>query len=258
MVTSVHASPQDLPGLAEELAADRGRQGLVAYALVSRFITESARELADARGITVPAVLEGITAGLETGDAEHHTALNRALASVRDYAEVLDDLRPPGTVTADLDANLGPGPASCSYLIALTQIAHEMITAHCAETGEDVASYLQRVSLPAAGAHGNAIDADAVEDYVGALIGDRLAAEPLLLNVAAQALRRGTLALPDQDAGEFRELGGSDRLDELAGDAWDDMDAEDQRLLAITLLESVLIDPDGETVADRLSVAWRF
>ena len=84
-------------------------------------------------------------------------------------------------MTADLDANLGPGPASCSYLIALTQIAHEMITAHRAETGEGVASYLQRVSLPAAGAHGNAIDADAVEDYAGALIGDRLAAEPLLL-----------------------------------------------------------------------------
>ena len=144
MVTSVHASPQDLPGLVEELAADRGRQGLVAYALVSRFITESVRELADARGITVPAVLEGITAGLETGDAEHHTALNRALTSVRDYAEVPDDLRPPGTLTADLDANLGPGPASCSYLIALTRIAYEMITAHCAETGEDVASYLQR------------------------------------------------------------------------------------------------------------------
>ena len=36
------------------------------------------------------------------------------------------------------------------------------------------------------------------------------------------------------------------------------MDAEDQRLLAITLLKSVLIDPDGGTVADRLSVAWRF
>ena len=247
MVTSVHASPQDLPGLAEELAADQGRQGLVAYALVSRFITESARELADARGITVPAVLEGITAGLETGDAEHHTALNRALATVRAYAEALDDLRPPGTLTAGLDANLGPGPASCRYLIALTQIAHEMITAHCAETGEDVASYLQRVSLPAAGAHGNTIDADTAGGYAGALIGDRLAAEPLLLNVAAQALRRGTLALPDEDAGEFRELGGSDRLDELAGDAWDDMDAEDQRLLAITLLESVLIDP-GSTV----------
>ncbi len=96
MVTSVHASPQDLPGLAEELAADRGRQGLVACALVSRFITESARELAGARGITVPAVLEGITAVLETGDAEHHAALTRALASVRDYADVLDGTHRPG------------------------------------------------------------------------------------------------------------------------------------------------------------------
>ncbi len=103
------------------------------------------------------------------------------------------------------------------------------------------------MSLPAAEAHGNAIDADAVEDYVGALIGDRLGAEPLLLNVAAQALRRGTLALPDEDAGEFRELGGSDRVDELAGDAWDDTDAEDQRLLAITLLESVAIRAREET-----------
>ena len=137
--------------------------------------------------------------------------MNRALASVRDYAEVLDDLRPPGAVTADLDANLGPGPASCSYLIALTQIAHQMITAHCAETGEDVASYLQRVSLPAAGAHGNAIDADAVGGYVGVLIGGRLAAEPLLLNVAAQALRRGTLALPDEDAGELARRTGRQR-----------------------------------------------
>ena len=258
MLTSVHASPQDLPGLAEELAADRGRQGLVACALVSRFITQSARDLAGARGMTVPAVLEGITAGFQTGDAEHHTALNRALASVRDYAEVPDDLRPPATVTAGLDASPGPGPASGSYLIALARIAHEMITARCDQTGEDVASYLQRVSLPAAGAHGSAIDAGAAGDYAGALIGDRLAAGPLLLNTAAQALRRGTLALPDQDAGEFRELGGSDRLDELAGDARDDMDAGDQRLLAITLFESVLIDPDGETVADRLSLAWRF
>ena len=257
MITSVHASPQDLPGLAEELAADRGRQGLVACALVSRFITESARDLAGARGMTVPAVLEGISAGLQTGDAEHHTAWNRALAPVRAYADVPDDLRPPGTVTADLDASPGPGPASGRYLIALTRIAHEMITARCAETGEDVASYLQRVSLPAAGAHGNAIDAGAAGDYAGALTGGRLAAGPRLLNMAAQALRRGTLALPDEDAGEFRDLGGSDRLDELAGDAWDDMDAGDQRLLAITLPESVLIDPDGETAADRLSLAWR-
>ena len=149
MVTSAHASPQDLPGLAEELAADRGRQGLVACALVSRFITDSARELADARGMTVPAVLEGITAGLETGDAEHHAALDRALASVRGYADALDDLRPPGTVTADLDASLGPGPASRRYLIALTQIAHEMITAHCAETGRHDALCIHATSMSA-------------------------------------------------------------------------------------------------------------
>jgi hypothetical protein len=34
--------------------------------------------------------------------------------------------------------------------------------------------------------------------------------------------------------------------------------SEDKRLVAITLLESILVDPEGETVADRLSVAWRF
>jgi hypothetical protein len=38
MVTSVHASPEDLPGLIEELAPDRARQGLVAYALVSELL----------------------------------------------------------------------------------------------------------------------------------------------------------------------------------------------------------------------------
>jgi hypothetical protein len=36
------------------------------------------------------------------------------------------------------------------------------------------------------------------------------------------------------------------------------MDAADKRLVAITLLKSVLVDPEGGTVADRLSVAWRF
>ena len=134
-----------------------------------------------------------------------------------------------------------------------------MITARCDQTGEDVASYLQRVSLPAAGAHGNAIDVDAAGDYIGALTGDRLAAGPLLLNAAAQALRRGTLALPDQDAGEFRDLGRQRPPGRTGrrcpGVTWM---PRSQRLLAITLLESVLIDPDGETVADRLSLAWRF
>jgi hypothetical protein len=161
-------------------------------------------------------------------------------------------------VVADLDANLVQRQAAVGYLIALTQIAHETVTARCTEIGEDVVSYLQRISLPAAEMHGNEIEADALEDYVDALIAERLAAEPLLLAHAAEALRRGSAALPDKDIDEFRELGGSDRLEELTDGTWDDMDAEDKRLVAITLLESILVDPEGETVADRLSVTWRF
>lgn len=258
MLTSVHASPEDLPGLIEELAADRTRQGLVAYALLSQFIVENAQVLADARGITATAALDGVTADLEAGEGENGAALDRALGAAHNYADVLDGLHPPETVAADLDANLVPGPAAISYLIALTQIAHKTITARCAETGEDVASYLRRESLPAAETHGNEIDADTVENYVGALIGDRLAAEPILPTRAAEALRRSMVALPNEIADEFRELGGSDRLEELTGDAWDDLDAADQRLLVIALYESILVDPEGETVADRLSVAWRF
>ena len=50
LVTSVHASPEDLPSLTEDLAANRTLQGMVAHALLSQLIIESARELADARG----------------------------------------------------------------------------------------------------------------------------------------------------------------------------------------------------------------
>ena len=44
---------------------------------------------------------------LRTATLSTATALDGRAASVRTYAEALDDLRPPGTVTADLDANLG-------------------------------------------------------------------------------------------------------------------------------------------------------
>lgn len=257
MVTSAHASPEDLPGLIGDLAADRARQRLVAYALVSELVMESARELADARHITVIAAIDSATADLLVDEDEDMTALGRALGTVRNYAEVLDALRPPETVTADLDANLGERHTAASYLIALTRIAHETVAARCAETGENVVRYLQRISLPAAEAHGNEIDADAVEDYVGALIDQRLADEPLLLTRTAEALRRGTATLPDDCAVEFRGLGGSGRLQELAGQAWDDMDADDQRLLVLALIDSVFVDPDGETVAERVHTSWR-
>ncbi len=256
MVTSVHASPEDLPGLIEDL--DQPRLGLVAYALFSQLIMESARELADARGIAVAAAIHDATEGLQAEEIVNRPALDRALGTVCQYAEVLDGMRSPETVVADLDANVVRRQDALSYLIALTQIAHETIAARCAEIGEDLAGYLQRISLPAAETHGNEIEADALEDYVDALIAKRLATEPLLLTHAAEALRRGSAALPEEDADEFRELGGSDRLAELAGGTWDDMDAQDKRLVAITLLESILVDPEGDTVADRLSVDWRF
>jgi hypothetical protein len=169
MVTAAHASPEDLPGLIEGLAADRTRQGLVAYALVSGLVMESARELADARQIIVTDALNSATASLPAEENADRIALGRALSTARNYAEVLDALHPPETVASDLDVNLGDRHTAASYLIALTRIAHETVSARCAETGEDVVAYLRQISLPAAEAHGNEIDADSVEDYVGAL-----------------------------------------------------------------------------------------
>lgn len=258
MVTSVHASPEDLPGLIEELAPDRARQGLVAYALLAELILESARELAEVLGTTVAVALNEVIEGLGAGESVNQPALDRALATVRKHAEVLDGVHSPEAVVADLDANLVQRQAAFSYLIALTQIAHDAMAARCAKIGEDIVSYLRRISLPIAETHGNEIEADAVEDYVDALMAERLTAEPLLLTRAAEALRRNFAVLPDEDVDEFRELGGSDRLEELTDETWDGMDAEDKRLVAISLLESVLVDPEGETVADRLRVVWRF
>ena len=258
MVTSVHASPGDLPSLTEDLAANRAMQGMVAYALLSQLIMESARELGEARGATVVDALDYATEGLTTAELEDSPAMTRALGTVHAYLEVLSGARQPETVVADLDANLGHGQVGLGYVIALSQIAHATIAARCTEIGEDVASYLQRISLPVAEAHGNEIEAEALEDYVDALISARLAAEPLLLMHSAEALRSGSVTLPEEDADEFRELGGSARLAELADDSWDDLDPEDQRLIAITLLESVVVNPEGDTVADRLEVIWRF
>jgi hypothetical protein len=93
------------------------------------------------------------------------------------------------TVVADLDSNVARRQAALGYFVALTHIAHETMAARCAEIGEDLESYLQRISLPAAETHGNEIEAYALEDYVDALIAERLATEPQLLTHAAEVLR---------------------------------------------------------------------
>jgi hypothetical protein len=258
LVTSMHASPDDLPALLEDLVPDPVGQGLVANALLSQFIAESARFLADAFGTTVVEALGRSMLDVAVHEADNRDAWDRAFRTARTYAEVLDNLRAPQDVGTDLVGNLGLGLVSISYLVALTQIAHQAISTRCAEAGEDVGVYLRRVSLPAAEEHGNEIEADAVEDYVGALIDNRLSGEPRLLADVAAALRRGDVTLPDESADEFDELGGSDQLKELGGHAWDDLEFGDQRLLIITLLESVLVNPNGTTVGDRVRVVWRF
>ena len=114
MVTSAYASPEDLPGLIGDIAADRARQGLVAHALVSGLVMESARELAGARHITVMDAINSATAGLLADEDEGRTALGRALGTVRNYAQVLDGLRPkqwPRTWTP-ISASGTPPPAT--------------------------------------------------------------------------------------------------------------------------------------------------
>ena len=96
-----------------------------------------------------------------------------------------------------------------------------------------------------------------MEDYADALVAERLADEPLLLTRAAKELRCGSATLDDEDTREFCELGGGDRLAALTDAVWDDMDAEDKRLVAIVLIDCVLVASEGDTVADRVSVTWR-
>ena len=101
MVTSVHASPEDLPSLTEDLAANRALQGMVAYSLLlSQLIMESASELADARGTALVDALNFAMEGLTAGEHEDSSAMPQALGTVHAYAEVLNGTRQPETVVA--------------------------------------------------------------------------------------------------------------------------------------------------------------
>jgi hypothetical protein len=257
LVTASHASPDDLPELLDDLVTDPVSQGLVANALLSRFVAPCCSELAASRDTPVTDVLDQIAVDLRRDSATDRDTGQRALGTARIYAQILDNARPPEDLAEDLAAQLGAGRATVSYLVALVQLAHHAVTTRCEDAGEDVASYIQKLSLPPAEAHGNDIDADDVDEYIVALIDHRLTAEPLLLTRAAQTLSQSADTLDEELAEEFDELGGVDRLTELAGATWDDLDEDDQRLVVITLLDAVYVDPEGDTIADRLRVTWR-
>lgn len=258
LVTAFHASPDDLPELLDELVTDAVSQGLVANALLSRFLAPCCSELAESRGTQVADVLAQIVADLSVDEATDRGTWERAVGTARIYTEMLDNARSPEELAENLADQLGAGLATVSYLIALVQLAHQAVVTRCDRFSEDVASYIREVSLPPAEAHGNEIDADDVDEYIMALIDDRLATEPQLLVRAAQTLSQSADVLAEELADEFEELGGVDRLAELVGATWDDLDEDDQRLVVIALLDAVYVDPEGDTVADRLRVKWRF
>lgn len=125
------------------------------------------------------------------------------------------------------------------------------------KTGESITGYLQRASLPVAEARGNEIDPDDLNEYIIALINNRLDAEPRILKHAA-ALRQGSAIVPQELADEFEYLGGTDRLEKLVGQIWDELDDDVRRLIVLTLFDTIGTNPDGATVAERVQVDWRF
>ncbi|MFI9811797.1 hypothetical protein [Saccharothrix variisporea] len=171
------------------------------------------------------------------------------------YADVYSRQRLADDIAPVLTSNLGFGLNAISYLIALTQLAHQVLVARCEETGEDVVTHLLSMALPTAMDHGNDIDAD---EYVLALIAERLDTHPGLLAGAAAAIGQDPEALLGEFADEFEELGGAERLEQLDDVAVPDMDEDDLRLLFLVMLESAVINPDGAMFTERVEVNWRF
>jgi hypothetical protein len=258
LITALRSSPDDLPDLLLDLSLDPLDQALVANALLSRFAMTAMRDLSDASQTTLANALDQLVAGLPLDEAQDRSAWDGALRTARAYAEVLDGVGHPEAVAEELGKNLRSRLAAVGLIVALTQLTVVAIEARCDALGESTIAYLQRLALPAAEAHGNSVDADALDAYVGAVIEHRLASEPDLPTNAAQALRAGTVDLPDALTDEFNELGGPDKLDELTGVRWDDLDDDERRLIVLVLLDSVIIDPDGDLVADRVRITWRF
>ena len=258
LVTAMHSTPDDLPALLDESIDDTASQALTAAALHSRFVAAGCEVIAEIHDMQPTEVLDDVVTELADDEANLPEPWHRVLATARVYAEVYSGQRPADDIAPVLTSNLGSGLTAVSYLIALTQLAHQVLVARCDETGEDVVAHLRDMALPAAMDHGNDIDADDADEYVLALIAERLDTHPGLLTRAAAAISQDPEALLGEFADEFEELGGTERLEQLDDKTVPDMDDDDLRLLFLVMLESAVISPDGATVAERIQVNWRF
>ncbi|MCE6995420.1 hypothetical protein LZG04_11465 [Saccharothrix sp. S26] len=119
-------------------------------------------------------VLDDVAAELADDETDLPEPWHRVLATARVYAEVYGGHRTADDIAPVLTTNLGSGLTAVSYLIALTQLAHQVLVARCEQTGEDVVEHLRDMALPAAMDHGNDIDADDADEYVLALIAEHL------------------------------------------------------------------------------------
>lgn len=258
LVTAMHSTPDDLLALLDESVDDTASRALTAVALHSRFVVAGCEVIAEIRDMQPAEVLDDVVAELADDEADLPEPWHRVLATSHLYAEVYSGQRPADDIAPVLTTNLGTGPTAVSYLIALTQLAHQVLIARCEQTGEDVVEHLRDMALPAAMDHGNDIDADDADEYVLALIAERLDTHPGLLTGAAAAISQDPEAALGEFTEEFEELGGAERLEQLHGETVPDMDDDDLRLLFLVMLESAAINPDGATVAERIQVNWRF
>jgi hypothetical protein len=159
LITALRSSPDDLPDLLLELGFDPLRQALVANGLLSRFAMTALRDLAETAQTTLVDAFDRLLAGIPVEETQDRSAWDGALRTARTYAEVLDGVRHPEAVAEELGKSLGSGLSAVGLIVVLTQLTVAAVEARCDALGESTTAYLQRLALPTAEAHGNAIDA---------------------------------------------------------------------------------------------------
>ncbi|MGQ7297919.1 hypothetical protein [Quadrisphaera sp. KR29] len=220
-------------------------------ALLHHHVVRPCAELGELFGTSAAEELAGVLAGApELWDGEARAARDLAVAAV---ATADGDFGPDAVA----DQLVASTPADDLHLLVdLALLAGACTQARAEAEGQDWQDDVQRHAHgEACGCH-NEIDADVVEDHVEACLAARLSADPDLLRSAASRLRRKG-SLPRAVAEEFADLGGTARLEALAGTDFHDLDDDDARLVVLALLDAVMINPDGATVAERVELRWR-